>query len=1137
MLKRIFFIFILFYFCLAEINLYNNWILDINYGESIELTPGAYTRVILELANNNYLSNYDEFLYWVEFLPGDSDSDFIYSIKDVVMDHNQYYLYATYIGLKCKDYSQTNLPKLYINVYYSEDRENFYRIYKNIELTLKFNFNKISIDLELLSDEMPEKSLNFFKLKNELFNVEQIDIEPLNINPLDKVFDLEKITIDEYFKREELSEENIANHGILFDYPLKLQKTIQDLDNFPFNVRIKNETLTKCFDLKTLLYKVQLYKGEIATIDEKVKTAIKYNTYIDKNNEITNSIKIKSDISVAPVILTCEFTQITSFSHGINNNRNNIKKIFKTFIKEPKQIDIMITNLEGSSEFIANCEISNTDYNEKTKQAINITIGNYEKADIIKQLMPIVDQNRIEQCVTFYFSNDPWCGMNSIKFYAELYCLYVMKRDESLYLRALSTVQCEGYIIDSKAITFCVAPLPLYNYGAFLTQQDKQAFDNKFQQFIFDEVNYLSLLRLYVQNYETISDIEINKKSINVELEFKRETNPMTLAFIIKSTHKQRIECFYNSELDEKNQFNLINNSITIYPNEESHIQTTIPSLHENKMYSLNLICYNSLPGSNLGYKTTGIMTMYTYLHLSGDMDQTKEEIFNETTINCKYKKNLNNPRCLNEKYFSILPYLNTEIPLVLKEIENQREQFIKMTQNAKYQYLVNLYTDIQRNFLENPTFNLTFFFEKLIIFNKYLTFIDCSMYSSGSSNKIEETFKADDYVKCRENKQNHIKSIINVLKANLQILDCPLMIQAIISQFEENPEMNLKYILILINELSNNPESYTKGQSQVLFNTVLCLQDKFDAYWPKFENTLIETKQYLDSSISAIKRDVSYLILQTLVNLAKIIHYDELDGNTKDEKTKTGIILNNDYIQIQNKILDFSKKLNEFGDSYYSLSSSTFTKIETNKGLNVSLDSEIQIINITDKDIIIKAYSNYLLRNYKAKTMQILIFDSPIISIHTSEEEEASDSVNTFISITLYDENGKEIPIKNINKKYRPEILYLKEGYDSLKKCFYYNEKKKELESEGVVIDEAYQYKGRKYIKCTSSHLTAFTAGTYNFNSNTPWWIVLLIVAAIFLFFILFIFIFIIVKRRTKSTFKFNPNTKIKEMNELQTY
>ena len=118
-----------------------------------------------------------------------------------------------------------------------------------------------------------------------------------------------------------------------------------------------------------------------------------------------------------------------------------------------------------------------------------------------------------------------------------------------------------------------------------------------------------------------------------------------------------------------------------------------------------------------------------------------------------------------------------------------------------------------------------------------------------------------------------------------------------------------------------------------------------------------------------------------------------------------------------------------------------------------------------------------------------------------------------------LDDENGKEIPIKYIKKKYRPQILYLKKKYDSLKTCYYYNEDKQELDDEGVIIDENYEYMGQKYIKCTTIHLTAFTAGTYNFNSNIPLWVILLILSILlFVLISIIIIVRIVKKRKAKS-------------------
>ena len=222
--------------------------------------------------------------------------------------------------------------------------------------------------------------------------------------------------------------------------------------------------------------------------------------------------------------------------------------------------------------------------------------------------------------------------------------------------------------------------------------------------------------------------------------------------------------------------------------------------------------------------------------------------------------------------------------------------------------------------------------------------------------------------------------------------------------------------------------------------------------------------------------------------------------------------------LKFKKKMIEFSKKFNGFGDELYFLSGSMFLKIQT-KEFNSSIDGEKNIINIPNKNMILKINSNDMLSKNKAETLQILVFDSPIVSIKASEDtEKSSDSVNTFISIILYDKKGKVIPIKNIDEKYRPEILYLKSQYQALKTCFYYNEDKKELEGDGIIINENYEYNGKKYIKCASSHLTAFTAGTYKFNSSIQGWVVLIIVGGILFALIILVIIILIAKKKCKK-------------------
>jgi hypothetical protein len=335
-------------------------------------------------------------------------------------------------------------------------------------------------------------------------------------------------------------------------------------------------------------------------------------------------------------------------------NSENVK-IFKTFINTTKSLDITMKNLDSNSEYIANCELSDTDYDKTNRKNISITIGNYESADIVKQLIPSKDENRVPQCAKFNFENNLYY-IDKIIFLSTYYCYYMMKKDELPYFKGLPTVKCQATKSDSKSITFCVAPLPLYNLGAFFTHQDKEVFDNNFEQFLEDEKKYFSNANIKVKNIERIKDVEISKTSINTYFESNTNTNPMTITFNVLSTHNQPVQCFYNSNLNENCKFSLLRNSIILTPNQKSQIKTMISSPKDNKMYSLNFICYNSLPGFEYRYKTTGIMTMYTYLYSNNsELEQSDEENITETTINCNIKKNLLNPRCLKDKYVSMI--------------------------------------------------------------------------------------------------------------------------------------------------------------------------------------------------------------------------------------------------------------------------------------------------------------------------------------------------------------------------------------------------------------------------------------------------------------------------------------------------
>ena len=96
-------------------------------------------------------------------------------------------------------------------------------------------------------------------------------------------------------------------------------------------------------------------------------------------------------------------------------------------------------------------------------------------------------------------------------------------------------------------------------------------------------------------------------------------------------------------------------------------------------------------------------------------------------------------------------------------------------------------------------------------------------------------------------------------------------------------------------------------------------------------------------------------------------------------------------------------------------------------------------------------------------------------------KREKKGGTANTFVGITLYDEKGNEIFVKDIKlEKYRPIIYFKKKLYKSMKKCLFYNEEKNEMDSEGIKT-ELFELDGEEYIKCIPSHLSSFSVGSYD--------------------------------------------------------
>ena len=80
-------------------------------------------------------------------------------------------------------------------------------------------------------------------MPSQLYNVEEIN---LKVSKVDN-FEFKDIVIKPFWQREEISENNADNNGILFDFPFGTKKTAEELGkvDYQFNLLFKDNNLKK----------------------------------------------------------------------------------------------------------------------------------------------------------------------------------------------------------------------------------------------------------------------------------------------------------------------------------------------------------------------------------------------------------------------------------------------------------------------------------------------------------------------------------------------------------------------------------------------------------------------------------------------------------------------------------------------------------------------------------------------------------------------------------------------------------------------------------------------------------------------------------------------------------------------------
>lgn len=1117
----------------------------------IVLLPGIFTKVTFELSNEKD-----------EFDPDSDELNFFFSLDDenLVTYNSQYSLtasgsikFTSYIGLKCgHSITETNY-KLKFKVDSIKDSDGkdataSASLVFDDNVQVEISNQKTQIDLEPVMKGMPGESVNYLKVKKDPYNVYPIDLVPGSISS-DVEIPNGEIRLEAFGElRGEFSIENALNNGILWASKFGIKKAYESLVNksIGFNLSIKGD-LEKCFELKTKTFNIQVVKDKIADIKNKakqIKEAIKYNLEnISPIHASVNGLNFRVNVPVAPIVLSCEFRADTQFStdDDIINQVNAEAHYYKNVITSSGQISLNIAGLSSDTEYFSKCVISDTDFVNGIKN-VAFTIGNFLEADVVSKLIPSRDVNRTPQCAKFEFKGI--ADKTKFDLLATRYCKYIMTKGEPLLAKVLGTVVCKilktSIISDivTKSSTICVAPSPLYNVNKLLTKKTTEDFNKRFDTFIenistgpkilkilkLDDIEIIKITRFYDSQSIDTSLISLTKTKESSSFIL----NSFSINFEIKSTNPQPIQCYYNKDLGTfSSKFTnlLVENgfgaSVILEPGETKSISftTSISKMKEGETYSLYLNCYN-LPDFEYRFESTGMFPVYSYIYSKDSKINQDVPKPIKITINCEEKIHKMNPHCIKTQIISITNQLKTKIPEFISAIEDKVEQFSKMAEQAQMQVLTSLNSTLKAAISEakNVQSNVKTLFEKAIETAKYLANKDCSIYASGSTSDDGETIKAGLYIECRNKKKYIVNQLLSVLKDHLT---CTKIVDLIETGLSNDVEENLKYVLLLINEISKNPESLERGASQVLYDTASCLQNKFSDYWTRTKNYLQTKTDYLDQSILAVKRDASNIIMQTLSNLVNVLHFDEIDGYLREANAKvenTGLMVYDKAVKIHKDIFKFLKNMNEFGEGNYKISDTMTVNVTLNADFNENEDDVEFVSEIKDKGITLLLHSNYMLRKMKAYAMQSVVFDSPLVSVEAGANIDES-TVNTFIGITLYDKDGNEIVVSDLNvEAFRPQILYSKEIYGNLQSCLYFDEKKETLNNNGIEIIKDFIYNGKEYVKCVSKHLTSFTASTASYSSSSSWWVVVLIILASILVLCALALLFIYLRRATSK-------------------
>ena len=1102
------------------------WKLEIKneYGteDPIVLKGGRFTKILLVLSPENGEQYLDYSQDKSKFEIYTNDANIQIPGSKFELEPAKSLEYSAFIGLKCE--SLENIKESFYLIDFqvkggeqpfTPDQDPKDPIFEDPALIVQplnvtIDSSKTKISLTPLLTAIPERSYTLLKLQEPLYNIEKIKIHPTNQY---NDFKFDKIEFDKFDSKKgekEFTEEN----GILFDSKIGTHLTFAQLNqtNFKFDIELENNQ--ECFALEPESFTFDVLDERPIDLNNGTKESIIYSIEnVTPKRDETSNIQIKMNIPVAPIILECE----------IGDDEQEF------YISEAGEKTIKFDNLKvENGKYIIECEFEDTKFENSNE--FKIKIGNGRECDAIMDLVPSKDINRIPQCAEFTFSeNSNSDELKQFESLAVKYCSQLMNGEEPIFERIRQDIICKSVDVEEDKgkekdkdkkeekkmkYNICIGASP-NNQMMFKPPEKKVNFTEKFGEFINNlsdknKINEaLGLFDLEVESINRYYDYDAPDTS-KIKI-YKEQNDQNKIKFNITSTNSQPIECFYNEELKinvNKKYMNLDIDSVILNEGETKHFEVEIKDKpKKDAMLSLFMNCYN-LPGFEIRYESTGFFIAYTIYYGEKGIDDDEEDEEEDkkedkNNIDCTDEKFAKHPYCLKDKSKPIINKMKTKMPDFIEDMIEQSDEFEKLSPSKQFKYLEQTKDELNDNREKMKTKenqqNRKELVEKSTELAEFLNKRDCSLYKDTTQ-----------YNECRNKKKEIFTDLVSDIKNYFKL---EKMLHIIEEGMTDDAEQNLKYILFLISEITNNADSLKEGESEVLYNITLWLQENFQDIWNEIQTKLKE-KASLNASILAIKKDISFMLLKSLSNLVNILHYDEIDGYIKNA------IIPKKGKKIHTGIFKFIKHFNDFGTGEYSISDKmnvSVTVLEENSEANARLlleeteeENEKQTHNISHKGIFVILHPKKMMKKKKGYVLQFVVLDSPLVPLEKNKNKVV---ISDFISITIYDKDGNEININDLSGDEKPILLYNKNYHKYLSHCFYYNEKTEELETDGVEASDNVKYEGKKYFQCTTKHLTAFTAGDKESDddddSSDGWKIFLIVLSclivvaiAVFLFF-----------------------------------